>query len=1233
MRGQVVGPDRHPVEGARITVTSVSGGVNRSARTDRNGRYTVSGGVNRSARTDRNGRYTVTFPGGDGDYFVTVAAVGFGQRRFEVKRVADEDFLVADATLQRAAAQLDTAKVVASRDRVGRRDANAPDLSGTERPVDNTNVDPSQQGDLAAMAATLPGVTPVPGADGDPNGFSVLGLPTDQNQTTLNGMLSGASSLPRDAGVMASLVTSPYDVSTGGFSGGRQNIRTRPGTNYVVRAASLYGTAPQLQWSDRTARALGQESTVGSFGGALSGPLAYDKAFYAVSYQLGRTENALRTLLDPDPAALQATGLAADSVARLASVLSGLHVPTAAAGVGDRRLSDQGSVFGAFDLTPPSSNSGQAFNATVNGQWGRQTPASTLLGEFPAHAGDRTNWGGGVQGRHSGYIHNLFLSETTVGGFVQRSSGTPYLDLPSGSVLVASTFADGTGGVRPVLFGGSASLPTSQRTSSVGAMNQLSWFSANNKHRLKLSTELRRDGYAQDQTTNRFGTFGYNSLADLEAGTPALFTRQLAPRLRGGSETVGALSLGDSYRRTRSLQLQYGVRLDANHFGGAPAENADVARAFGVPNTTAPGRLYVSPRAGFSWAYGTAPQISGFEGAVRGPRAVVRGGVGLFQNVPQATLLGNAIANTGLPSAVQQLTCVGPATPVPDWATYAADPARVPDRCADGSTGSASAGGFASAAPDVTLFAPDWRAPRSLRSNLQWAGPVLGNRFAATFEGTYSRNTRQPGFVDLNFSGAPRFALADEGGRPVYVDPASVVPATGAVAWQGARVSPRFARVAEQRSDLRSETRQLQARISPTSFNPNFGWSLAYVYTDVREQTRGFTSTAGDPRAVDWARGAFDTRHQIQYTLSYNVFDAVRVFWFGNVRSGLPFTPQVNADVNGDGSANDRAFVFDPARTADPALAAGMRSLVDGGSSEARACLARQLGALAGRNSCAGPWSHTAFLSFRFNPLKVRLPQRANLSFTLSNPLGAVDRALHGDAGLRGWGQTAYPDPALLYVRGFDPQGPNGPRFRYAVNPRFGATSPQLSAFRQPAVLTAQLSLDLGPARERQTLVQGLDRGRRRAGQRMPEFLLKGTYGSGGIPNPMAQLLREADTLQLTGPQADSIATMNRWYVVRLDSIWSPVAKDFAALPATYSHNAAYDRYREARRASVDLLVRLVPAVHGVLTAEQRRRLPPSIASALDLRYLAAVRSGTAGVAGAGGFIGMAGGGAMIMTR
>jgi Carboxypeptidase regulatory-like domain len=1210
IRGQVTGADSAALEGVTVTVTSLSGNVSRTAR------------------TDSRGRFTVTFPNGDGDYMVSFASLGYAAKRFEVKRSADEDILVADTRLTRIGTVLDAVKITAQREKVP-RNAVTPDVGGTEQSLNNPAVPADLLGDLAAMAASLPGVQSVPGQDGGADGFSVLGLGADQNNTTLNGMQFGGSNLPRDAAVASSLVTSPYDVSRGGFSGAQFTLRTRSGSNFITRGMSLNLDAPQLQWSDRATQSLGQKYSNVSLGGTVSGPIKFDKAFYNVAYQLGRRANDLQTLLTTDASGLQAAGVAADSVARLLSLLQTAHIPLTVGGIGSERTNNQGSLFGSLDFAPPSSTTGQALNITFNGNWNKQSPASGFATELPSHSGDRTSLRGGIQARHNTYFHDSFLSETSLGVSASRAEATPYLLLPGGLVRVNSTFADGTSGVQNLLFGGSQSLNSTQTTNTVNFLNQLSWVSINNKHRIKLTSELRRDASGQDQSNNLFGTFAFNSLSDLQADRPVSFTRQLSPRRRDVSELVGGLSLGDSYRRTPNLQLQYGLRLDGNRFLTKPAYNPDVEAGLGLRNDVVPNRLYLSPRLGFSWTYGTAVQIAGFEGAARGPRAVVRGGIGLFQNTPSTNILGSAIDNTGLAGAIQQLTCIGGATPVPDWNAYASNTSAVPTRCADGSLGTP----FANAAPNVALFAKDYAAPRSVRSNLQWNGPILANRFSATVEGTYSLNLNQQGTLDLNFKPQTRFTLADEGGRPVFVQPTSIVPATGANASQDARVSPKFSRVSELRSDLESQSRQLTFRLSPSTFSSSLTWSLSYVYSNVREQFRGFNSTVGNPLDVEWGRSSFDSRHQLVYNVGYNFFDFVRVNWFGSFRSGSPFTPMIAGDVNGDGYQNDRAFVFSPSTATDPVLASAMKSLLENGSPAARDCLTKQLGQLVARNSCQSPWTSNASMSISFNPVKVRMPQRATLSFQLSNPLGAADLLMHGSSGLRGWGQPSFPDQSLLYVRGFDPATQ---RYRYEVNQRFGATSQTFGGFRIPVTLTAMMRFDIGPTRERQLLTQQLDRGRTTQGTKVPEPFLKAIYGNGGIANPLATILRQQDTLKLTSVQADSIAVLNRMYAIKNDSIWTPVAKYFADLPDKYDQAAAYDHYIQARRATVDLLTTIVPAVKGLLTEEQRRRLPAFVASYLEPRYLASIRSGTASFTGnsAFGFGGMVplGGGDVSVT-
>jgi hypothetical protein len=1215
IRGRVTGPDSLPLEGVVVTATSLMGNVSRTARTDRNGRFTI----NHSAA--------------EGDYMVSFAALGFAVRRFEVKRIADEEILVADARLQRVNAVLDAVDVRAARERP-RRNENSPDVSGTERTIAASDVPANLMGDLAAMAATLPGVSAATNDDGS-SGFSVLGLGADQNNTTLNGMSFGGSQLPRDAAVSTSLVTSPYDVSRGGFSGAQLNLRTRSGTNFVTRTNSFNFDSPAMQWSDAATRSLGQEFSNASLGGLMSGPIVFDKMFYSVSYQLGRRANDYQTLLTTDALGLKTAGVSIDSVDRLRTILGTQQIPLATRALNNDRIGDNGLVFGSVDLTSPSATSGRAINVAFNGSWTKTSPAGGSATELPAFGGDRKNWRYGVQGRHSNYFGIGILTETSAGINASKNYGDSYLDLPAGRVRVNSSFPDGSNGVQLLSFGGNPGLNTSQRSTGAAVQNQLSWFSANNKHRIKLTSELRHENADQLLAINTLGTFTYNSLADLEANTPASFSRALSPRERDINQIVGGISLGDSYRRSSNLQITYGARLDGTQYLSTPALNTSLDTLYGLRNDRLPNRLYVSPRVGFSWSYGSAPQIASFLGAVRGPRAVVRGGVGLFQNVPGTNLVGSALDNTGLPSAVQQITCVGTATPVPDWAAYASDPSTIPATCVGGSTP------FANVVPNVTVFGKDYVSPRSVRSNVNWSGPTLNNRFSTSVDVTYSLNLNQSSTIDRNFNPVQQFTLPDEDARPVFVQTTSIVPTTGAIASQDARVSPRYSRVSEMRSDLRSESYQFTLRLAPTRFSSAFTWSAWYTHTQVREQFRGFSSTVGNPLDVAWGRSA-TTPHQVGYSLGYNFFDFLRVNWFGQVRSGMRYTPMVAGDINGDGNSNDRAFIYSPASAAaaaDPALADGINALLATGSKGARACLSRQVSRLAARNSCEGPWTSTATMSFSFNPIKVRMPQRASLSFQLSNPLGAADLLVNGSDDLRGWGQMPIPDASLLYVRGFDPATQ---RYRYEVNRRFGATNPAFNQFRTPVTLTALVRFDVGPTRERQMLTQQLDRGRRTDGTKAPEMMLRAMFGNGGIPNPMAAILRDQDTLRLSSSQADSVATINRQYLIKLDGIWSPIVKDFAALPDTYDHDEIYHRYIVARRQTVDLLRQISPRIKALLTDEQFRKLPTFVASYLDTRYLASIRSGTAGLGTGGGpfggfvpagadmFVGGAGGGQRI---
>lgn len=1211
IRGRVVGPDSQPLVGVSVTAT------------------TLTGNVSRIGRTDKNGRYQISFPGGEGDYWVNFASLGFSPRRYQVKRTADQEILIADARMAIAAVNLEAFQVQATR--VVARNDTVSDVSGSEKTVDPDpgllSVD--QLGDLVAMVSAIPGVQLIPGVDGGADAFSVFGLSGDQNNTQLNGLNFGDATVPRDAQVSTSLSTSPYDVSRGGFSGGQLQIRTGgSGSNFVRRNLSTNFQAPQLQFVDRAGVATGQQFTRVSLGGSSRGPIKMDQLFFNGSFQYDRTLQDLQTLLNTNALGLETNGIAPDSVSRLISILGTQDVPFNVAAATSQRISDRGSGQLSIDWVQPNSIRGNAFSFSLLLNGNRTQPTNAAGGgNFGGGGGGFGGAGGGggfgtalatptrfgttsslsatAQLRHSGQLGFAgIFTESNVGFSQSRNNGNPFLDIPTGSVRVSSALSDGTVTSNSLGFGGSPGLNTSSGSQSLAGLNTMSWFSSDNRHRVKFTTELRRDWYSADQTNNQLGTFTYNSLSDLQANIPASFTRQLSPRTRTGSQLVGALSLGDAWRPISDVQIQYGVRMDGNKYLYGPAANPDVDAKFGITNTDVPSRLYFSPRLGFSWTYGTASQVALAPGMIRAPRAVIRGGVGIFQNTPGVQLIGGAIDNTGLPSGIQTLTCIGAATPIPNWSEYLVNQGAIPTTCADGTNGTV----FANSSPNVTVFDPDFAAQRSIRGNLQWSGAVLDNRFSLTADATMSRNEHQQSNVDLNFLGNQFFTLAAEGGRPVYVAPSAIVPTTGQVAFRQSRVDTTYGRVTLQQSDRMSNSKQLSLSVRPLTFNSKLSWSASYVLSDVDEQYNGFSSTVGNPFTVETSPGNF-SRHQIQLSLGYNFFNTVRVSMGANVRSGTRYTPTISGDVNGDSYGNDRAFIFDPSNTADPVVAAGIQSLLDNGTREASSCLRSQLGQLASRNSCTGPWFITnTNLNLSFNSINLGLPQRANLRFTISNALSGLDRLVNGND-QKGWGQQINPSQQLLFARGFDPATN---RFRYEVNERFGSTRLSQVVQRQMVQVQAYLNFDIGPTRERQQLIQQLDRGRSRPGNRPNVQQLRGSANV-GILNPMQQILSNADTLQLTRRQADSLVALNRKYVLKSDSVWAPVARLLAELPDRYDHDLAYDRYREARIETVDMLIQFAPLVKGLLSPSQYRILPTTVAGFLDKRTLQGIRAGTSG--------------------
>jgi hypothetical protein len=1153
--------------------------------------------ISRATTTDSSGRYEVIFEQGTGDYLVYIRAVGRETLRRRVTREGTESTFTVNVALKPQAQELAEVRIESRAQRPGREAglSQGPGAGAAEREFLTIGgaLPPDLQGDLAAMAATMPGVTLTP------DGATAFGLPPMQNTATLNGLAFNGGQMPRGMQSSTRVSSSTYDPARGGFSGLETAITLRPGGFLTSRRADLLLDLPRLQATDDVGASVGQRRTTTDMNLVGNGQVMFERWHFNSGLRLTHSETDAASLLDLDAAALRALGVAGDSVHRLQTVLGGSGVPVDVR-FAPSQLTQRLTLAARIDrpawdwttFTPLPSTWG----ITAYGNTARRSALGLAPFALPSHSGKQHTEDYALQGFYSRYYgaEQLVLNETRTGISVSSARREPYVALPEGRVRVASALDGESNAVTWLSFGGHGDMDDATRRLTWQTTNETHFYWRNRPaHTGKIFAESRLDDYSYRTAPNRMGAFSYQSLEDLELGRAAAYTRTLDFPERSAGRWSGALAVSDLWRHTTRFRVLYGLRLEGHSYTSGPAYNADVERAFGVRTDNVPAGWHVSPRAGFTWIYtrarrvGEGVQFTNLGQFYNAPRGVLRGGIGEFRGVADLRQVADVAANTGLPGAIRRLSCIGDAVPFPDWALFTADPATVPAACADGATAA-----FTDAAPNVRLFDRSFQPPRSWRANLSWSSVLLGMVVSA--DGILSFNLNQPSRTDLNFAGEPRFVLADEGGRPVFARETSIVPSTGAVAAKDARRLDAFGSVIAHRSDLRSYARQLSVTARPDAqwSQTRYVASLTYTLSHGRAQARGFDGAAfGDPSAIEWSRPPYLPRHEL-------IIQAGRAGrWtnltlFGKVASGLPFTPMLGGDVNGDGLANDRAFIFAPATADDPQVAAAMATLLESAPNYVRDCLGAQLNRAAARNSCEGPWtaSLNARLDLRPDLLrKVSGTNRLRGALNIANPLAGLDQLLHGSR-LRGWGGAAAPDPILYFVRGFDQSTRS---FRYEVNQRFGDTRPRSSVSRVPFRVTLDFSLDFGRPYPEQQLERFLNPGRRdlRKPRHSAEDLMRRYRRS--VPPLYLPILQEADSLLLTRAQVEALTRAGEDLHRRLDSVWMDLSRYLADLPDNYNTAEALRRQEEATDAAWEMTrldaQRVLPEV---LTQIQIRLLP-----------------------------------------
>lgn len=1176
LRGRVVAPSGKPVPDATVVALDARGQSLGRVNTDSAGQFSIristGAAVEVRASSFRYGSASVPVPS------------------VQEPSTSEQTVNLHDMTLRGPNAALDTMQVRDRQHRAPQRSLGDP-LPSHDGVAAVTGVMgrilPVGENSPEALAATLPG-SMLNGA----GGFVVFGLGENQQSLTLNGLAAELPSVPRDIPLTVHAATSPTDPSVGEFAAAAVQVEMGAGGRWSTRSARL-SLAPPVAARDKSAFPLPTPAGAWQLGGSASGQVADGRGYYAGGIQFGRTASVLPSAFS-EPSATRVGGVR--------DVASAVGIPTTLLGLAP--VTQSGSLLARFDLAPTERTTAYLILG------GALQESIGALRDFTAGPGvgaatkDRTAQAQlhvtRVSGRAS---HDLRL------GMVQTAHDVdPYSELPGARVFEGSTFAvggmltcvldcvgsDSSGGVLDAHLWrfGRDDLPTGPFHRSTIQLADDVTLLRDGAHRWMFGASLRRDAEIQTAPASLSqGYFTFNSIDALASSDPTMFTREFAGPAHSISESLASAYIGDVWRPTANVTAQLGLRADvAWPLGKQSASPALPSFATGFGATSWQDAT-LSPRISVTRTFGLHdtpfPVNSGDVVASTGRRGTLRFAYGRYV-APLQSSFNARLASTR--NGVRNLVCEGVGVPRPDWLGFQRGSAS-PDACALAVPRPFAASNVIT---NYELLAPHTTGARTSRASLS-ASFMPFDAISADIEGVWSNTTHLIESIDQNLRPFRQLTLVEEGGRPVW-SPSSAIEPNGAITEGAWRSDPAIGSVVGYSSSGALRSRQLIVSLESANAGGPLYWSSSYVNGYVEQRLRRVGApTDGDPSTIRWTRGDYDVRHQFTFQVGVRSHSGASITLFARLHSGLPFTPLVAGDPNGDGIADDAAFIPDASalRVSPSDLTLAREISLFRGSG--RACLTANAGSIARLNSCSGAWAFDNFtvqISSRA-PSLLHLLEDSRISLSLTDPLGGLDNLLHKTS-LHGWGiSSGASDPVLLITQGFDP---GSQRFSYAVNPHFGRTVNVANSFR--AVF--EVSVPLSPPREQQmlsaTLAQ-LDRAQLTIPQRA-EILTK-RYRAAEA-NPVTLLVAAADTLALTDAQLSELRDLQDAYDSASGPAWKSFESGLAGSKEWPSRSSVLERIREAQTAAFTATKAIRTRARRELTPDQLRRISSLLRLLLD---------------------------------
>lgn len=713
---------------------------------------------------------------------------------------------------------------------------------------------------------------------------------------------------------------------------------------------------------------------------------------------------------------------------------------------------------------------------------------------------------------------NVSLSSTAAS--TNRFSDAPVIQLSDSAIGALA----GVGGSAP---------QAGQRINSAEVRSQGAWYSADNTRRYLLQVQVRYDAMRVG-STEPGSAFNVASVTDLQRGRAVAMTRTAGSASAGAQSVVLAPAASVGFEIGRRGSMLIGARADA-------WAASDIVRGATIRH------IDLSPRISFH-------QQIGRRSKGRGAFGTLRGGVGRFTDWPSLQQWSSAWGSTDGQSA----SCTGASVPMIDFAAPASDCLGVAEVVSTG-----------------RLFAARTLQPvSSTRGELSLQVHQLLRGVRAEFGFSASEFNRVAIVRTPYFGAKVQARLAGESGRALIIDPAvigsnGIVPLASLPEGDGSR--PFLV------ADGRSTGYQYRVRLasrdpwSLTQLEANYAWNGgtrrgAFVTPAFAAPGLISAATSGNRHTIMASIGSWVGVSQIYATLI--------------VRSGVRFTPLADQDLNGDGLANDAAFV--PLAQAEAWAAATPAAT--------RSCIRDAAGTVIAPNACAGPWSVSSILTAQIPGPKVGLPRGMELTVQLSNPTALFSSI--GGGGVT-FGASPFVSPTLVRVTGFDA---STQRFGTELLQGFGRPIGLSRSITEPMRVAVSLRVPLGRSAFDRRMNETVGILAADTTSSMRERVAANVFAY--MPNIPEVFLEQITRVELTREQREQLGEMK--------NAWQQIApRAVATLTARSSRDpAAREALIAARSRAVEEVQAIMVRIANLLTPSQRAVLEPYEATLLNLRLI-----------------------------